>query len=62
MAFGLHFVIGQQTKLITLEKFVSTYLHISYLMKSKQLIYVGAYLEKRKGLMADWAKFCNKYL
>ena len=22
----------------------------------------GAYLEKRKGLMTDWAKFCNKYL
>ena len=52
-------MIGQPIRLITLE--VCEHVLAHKLPDEVEAAYLrGAYLEKRKSLMADWAKFCHQ--
>ncbi len=62
MVFGLHFVAGQQRR-IGYPREVCEHVLAHKLPDEVEAAYLrGAYLEKRKGLMADWAEFCCKLL
>ena len=58
MASLLHSVIGQPTK-TDYPREVCEHVLAHKLPDEVEAAYLrGAYLEKRKGLMTDWAKFC----